>query len=108
VTGEAHLQVATTAIGYTIETEDGAIGHVQNILVDDKAWAIRNLLVDTTNRWAAQGEGEVLIMFMILFVVLLVAWLLGWFTFHVAGGLIHILLVVAVIALVVHFVRGRA
>ena len=47
-------------------------------------------------------------MFMTLFVVLLVAWLLGWFTFHAAGGLIHILLVVAVILLVLHFVRGRA
>ena len=47
-------------------------------------------------------------MFMILFVVLLVAWLLGWFTLHAAGGLIHVLLVVAVIFLVIHFVRGRA
>jgi len=46
-------------------------------------------------------------MFVILFVVLVVLWLLGWLTFHAAGGLIHILLVVAVIVLVVHFVRGR-
>ena len=45
--------------------------------------------------------------FLILFVILLVAWVLGWFTFHVAGGLIHILLVVAVISLIVHFARGR-
>ncbi len=41
------------------------------------------------------------------FVVLFVAWALGWFVFHLAGGLIHLLLVVAVISLVVHFVRGR-
>jgi hypothetical protein len=40
-----------------------------------------------------------------LFVILLVLWLLGFFAFHVAGGLIHILLVIAVIALVVHFIR---
>jgi hypothetical protein len=46
--------------------------------------------------------------FMILFVVLLVAWLLGISVFHVAGGFIHILLIVAVISLVLHFVRGRA
>jgi len=46
-------------------------------------------------------------MFMTLFVVLFVAWLLGWAAFHVAGGLIHLLLVVAVISLIVHFVRGR-
>lgn len=46
-------------------------------------------------------------MFLILFVVLLVAWIMGFTVFHVAGGLIHLLLIVAVISLVVHFVRGR-
>jgi hypothetical protein len=46
-------------------------------------------------------------MFLILFMVLLVAWLLGWVGFHVAGGLIHLLLIVAVVALILHFVRGR-
>ena len=44
---------------------------------------------------------------MTLFVVLLVAWLLGWVAFHVAGGLIHLLLIVAVISLIIHFMRGR-
>jgi uncharacterized protein YrrD len=53
--GETHLQVATAAIGYTIQTEDGTIGHVKDVLVDDKAWAIRYLLVDTTNRWAGKN-----------------------------------------------------
>ena len=38
--------------------------------------------------------------------VLFVLWLLG-FGFHVAGGLIHILLVLAVIAIIWHFVAGR-
>ena len=46
-------------------------------------------------------------MFMALFIVLLVAWLLGWGAFHVAGGLIHLLLLVAVISLIVHLLRGR-
>ena len=46
--------------------------------------------------------------FTILFVVLLVAWILGFGVFHVAGAMIHILLVLAVIALIVHFVRGTA
>jgi hypothetical protein len=45
--------------------------------------------------------------FLIVFIVLLAAWVLGSFVFHVAGGLIHLLLVVAVIFLIVHFVRGR-
>ena len=44
--------------------------------------------------------------FTIFFVLLLVAWLLGLSVFHVAGGLIHILLVMAVISLILHFVRG--
>jgi uncharacterized protein DUF5670 len=44
--------------------------------------------------------------FTILFAVLLVAWLLGLGVFHVAGGLIHILLIFAVISLILHFVRG--
>jgi hypothetical protein len=42
-----------------------------------------------------------------LAVILLVLWLLGFFAFHVAGGLIHILLVIAVIVFIVHLVRGR-
>ena len=45
-------------------------------------------------------------MFLTLFAILLVMWLLGFFAFHVAGGLIHVLLVIAVISLVVHFLRG--
>ncbi|MGA3041328.1 MAG: lmo0937 family membrane protein [Bryobacteraceae bacterium] len=47
-------------------------------------------------------------MFLGLFVILLVLWLLGFFAFHIAGGLIHLLLIVAVIALVVHLFRGRS
>jgi hypothetical protein len=46
-------------------------------------------------------------MFLILFAVLIVLWLMGFFAFHVASGLIHILLIVAVISLILHFVRGR-
>ena len=47
-------------------------------------------------------------MFIALFMILLVMWLLGFFAFHVAGGLIHLLLIVAVICLVMHLVRGRS
>ena len=42
----------------------------------------------------------------VLFVILLLAWILGWGVFHVAGALIHILLLLALISLVVHFVAG--
>jgi hypothetical protein len=47
-------------------------------------------------------------MFLTLFVVLLIMWLMGFFAFHVAGGLIHLLLIVALISLVLHFFRGRS
>jgi hypothetical protein len=46
-------------------------------------------------------------MFMILFIILAAAWLFGWAAFHIAGGLIHLLVILAVISLIVHFVRGR-
>jgi hypothetical protein len=39
-------------------------------------------------------------------VILLVLWLIGWLGFHLLGGLIHILLILAVIALVLQLVRG--
>lgn len=42
-----------------------------------------------------------------LFMVLLVFWLLGFFAFHVAGGLIHLLLVVALIVLLYNLFVGR-
>lgn len=41
-----------------------------------------------------------------IFVILLVLWLLG-FSLHVAGGLIHILLVIALIVLVINLLSGR-
>jgi hypothetical protein len=41
-----------------------------------------------------------------IFVILLVLWLLG-FTLHIAGGLIHILLVIALVVLVINLISGR-
>ncbi len=46
-------------------------------------------------------------MFAAIGVILLVAWLLGFVVFHVAGGLIHLVLVIAVIAFVMHVLRGK-
>ena len=43
-----------------------------------------------------------------IFVILLVLWLLGFFAFHVTSGLIHIVLVVAVIVLILGLVRRGA
>ncbi len=41
-----------------------------------------------------------------IFVILLILWLLG-FSFHVAGGLVHLLLVVALVVLVINLISGR-
>jgi bacteriorhodopsin len=45
--------------------------------------------------------------FIVLAAVLLLLWLGGFLVFHVAGGLIHLLLVVAIIALIIHLMRPR-
>lgn len=39
-------------------------------------------------------------------IILLVLWLLG-FSLHLLGGLIHIVLVIAVVLFVLHFLRGK-
>jgi len=45
-------------------------------------------------------------MLLILAVIVGVAWLLGFAVFHVAGGAIHLLLLLAVVGIIVHFVRA--
>ena len=45
--------------------------------------------------------------FLVAFAVLAVLWVLDFFVLHMIGGLIHVLLVVGVIMLIVHFLRGR-
>ena len=44
-------------------------------------------------------------MFIALFVILLLLWIFGFAAFHVANFAIHILLILAVISLILHFVR---
>ena len=47
------------------------------------------------------------IMLGIIAAILIIGWLLGLFAFHVSSGLFHVLLVVGLILLVLHFVSGR-
>lgn len=42
-----------------------------------------------------------------LAVILIVAWLLGFSVFHVSSGLIHLLLLVAVVVILMRFLQGR-
>ena len=46
-------------------------------------------------------------MFLIVAVVLIIAWLLGFLVVPVGGGLIHLLLIVALVALIWHLVACR-
>jgi hypothetical protein len=43
----------------------------------------------------------------IIAAILVVLWLLGFFAFHITAAFIHIVLVVAVVLLILHFVTGR-
>ena len=46
-------------------------------------------------------------MLLLIGIVLFVLWILGFTAFHVASGLIHLLLVFAVISIIWHLVAGR-
>ena len=46
-------------------------------------------------------------MLMTLAIILIVLWLLGRVTSYTMGGLLHILLVIAVIVIVVRLIQGR-
>lgn len=48
---DVHLRSARVVIGNHVHGSDGEIGHVQDLLVDDHSWAIRYLVVNTSNWW---------------------------------------------------------
>jgi sporulation protein YlmC with PRC-barrel domain len=48
---DPHLRSCEAVTGYHIHANDGDIGHVSGFLVDDETWAIRYLIVDTSNWW---------------------------------------------------------
>ena len=55
---DCHLRSCRAVLGNHIHATDGDIGHVQDLLIDDHTWAIRYLIVDTSNWW---GGHQVLI-----------------------------------------------
>jgi hypothetical protein len=57
-------------------------------------------------RTPRQGKGDADMLGLIA-AVLIVLWLLGFFAFHVSAGLIHVLLIVGIVMLLVHLLRGR-
>jgi len=55
---DAHLRSAQSVNGYHIEASDGTAGHVCDFMMDDKSWAIGQLVVKTGHRFSGN---EVLI-----------------------------------------------
>jgi hypothetical protein len=50
-TGDLTINGVRDVTGYYIHARDGDIGHVEDFLVDDKAWTVRYLRVYTKGRW---------------------------------------------------------
>ena len=48
---DQHLRSCNAVSGYRLHVSDGEIGHVSGYLIDEKSWAIRFLVVDTSNWW---------------------------------------------------------
>jgi sporulation protein YlmC with PRC-barrel domain len=53
--GDSHLRGCRAVIGYHIHATDGDIGHVEDFIVDDRTWAIRYLVVNTSNWWVGHS-----------------------------------------------------
>src|SRR5262249_35278948 len=48
---DQHLRSTDEATSYDIHAIDGDIGHVHDVLAEDRTWTIRYLVVDTRNWW---------------------------------------------------------
>jgi len=48
---DPHLRSTNAVTGYKIHAADGAVGHVEDFIIEDKTWAIRYLVVDTRDFW---------------------------------------------------------
>jgi len=49
-----HLRSSHEVTGYHIQAKDGELGHVEDFIIDDETWAIRYLIVNTSNWWAGK------------------------------------------------------
>jgi len=48
---DPHLRSTFYVSDYHIQAADGEIGHVEDFIIDDETWAIRYLIIDTSNLW---------------------------------------------------------
>ena len=54
VSQDSHLRSAREVVGYSVQAPDGEVGALEDLLIDDKSWAIADVLIDTT-RWLPGG-----------------------------------------------------
>jgi len=54
-----------------------------------------------------EGERSVRFLFLILGFLFFGIWIVSFVAFHVAGALVHLLLVIGVIAIIIHFMSNR-
>ncbi|HSD35939.1 MAG TPA: PRC-barrel domain-containing protein [Rhodocyclaceae bacterium] len=52
--GDHHLRSASEVSGYHVRATDEAVGHIEDFLVDDSAWAIRYTVIDTAKWWVGR------------------------------------------------------
>jgi uncharacterized protein YrrD len=48
---DPHLRSSREVMGYHVHAKDGDIGHVEDVLIEDETWAIRYLVLNTSNWW---------------------------------------------------------
>jgi hypothetical protein len=51
---DPHLRSLREVVGYHLEGSDGELGHIMDLIVDDQDWAIRYLVIDTSNWWSGK------------------------------------------------------
>lgn len=79
----------------------------RTFLVVDRPRGIKTAPLGVGAKTKADIQRIGLTMFLAIAAVLVILWALGFIVFHVAGALIHLLIVLALIAVIVHFVMGR-
>ena len=97
----------------TIRSSQASLSYVGRYKERRALWSDRVSLIAQTDCYCVASLGSIpkclgraVRMLWTIFVVLLVLWLLG-FGFHIGGGLIHILLVLALVIFVINLVSGR-
>ena len=97
--------MAADAWGIVLAEFPDRTGHVPELLESRGAVQLQQAFVIPSG-YARFLAGVTKSMLWTIFAILLILWLLGW-GFHVAGSLIHLLLVVAVIVAIINLVSGR-